>query len=64
MSAPKQTIWREGNRIRRTDGTGYADFVDDDDIRENIDGTRPLHDTFAEAVLAIRQFERASEVSS
>lgn len=56
----RQTIWREGDRIRRTDGTGYADFVTDDDIRANVArGHRdPLHDSFAEAVLAIRAFER------
>lgn len=56
----KQTIWREGDRIRRTDGTGYSDFVSDENIRANIDSDHcdPLHDAFAEAVLAIRAFER------
>ena len=56
----RQTIWREGDRIRRTDGTGYSDFVSDEQIRENIARGHPdpLHDAFAAAVLAIRAFER------
>lgn len=54
----RQTIWREGTRIRRTDGIGYGDQVSDDGIRLHMHGDDPLHDAFAEAVLAIRAFER------
>lgn len=58
-----QTIWREGNRIRRTDGTGYSDRVTYHQILDHIegnDGVDPLSVPFARAVLALRAFERAS----
>jgi hypothetical protein len=56
-----ETIWREGERIRRTNGAGYGDLVPDESIREHIDrnGGDPTFVAFAEAVLAIRAFERA-----
>lgn len=66
----QQTIWREGDRIRRTDGTGYSDRVTDDQIRKHIASHATAQDAnvdpdslfvpFAEAVLAIRAFERAT----
>lgn len=61
-----QTIWREGYRIRRTDGGGYSDRVTDDRIREHIQANLydPLFIAFAKAVLAIRAFERASQGAS
>jgi len=59
-----QTVWREGGRIRRTDGTGYSDRVSDEQIRAHINdsGSDALFVTFARAVLAIREFERMSEI--
>jgi hypothetical protein len=56
-----ETVWRDGNRIRRRDGTGYSDRVPDDQIRAhlfNAADTDPEHTAFALAVLAIRDFER------
>lgn len=58
------TVWREGDRIRASDGTGYSDRVSDETIQGHIDtavdypyvGFVP----FARAVLAIRAFERAA----
>jgi hypothetical protein len=58
-----ETIWREGTRIRRTNGAGYGDLVSDEAIREHIrvhDGDDPTFIAFAEAVLAIRAFERVT----
>lgn len=57
------TVYREGDRIRDTEGTGYHDRVSDEAIVEHIrtvDTTRPHLEfiAFAEAVLAIRRFER------
>jgi hypothetical protein len=64
-----QTVWREGDRIRATDGTGYGDRVSDDEIRNHISmydestSADPEFVSFAEAVLAIRAFERACAAS-
>ena len=64
MRKTQETIWREGNRIRRTNGGGYGDLVSDLDIRRHIrdhnEDDDPTFIPFAEAVLAIRAFERAS----
>lgn len=59
----KQTIWREGERICRTDGSGYGDIVSDETIRGHIalhtvEPADRVFVAFAEAVLAIRAFER------
>ena len=59
-------VWREGSRIRMTDGTGYSDRVTDDEIRAHVEGVkliaRPGREldflVFAEAVLLLRDFER------
>jgi hypothetical protein len=60
-----QTIWREGDRIRRTDGTGYHDMVSDEQIRAHIaDSNEALFVLFARAVLALREFERASSAAA
>jgi lysozyme family protein len=54
-------IWREGGRIRATDGMGYHDRVPDETLAEwAADVTLSEYDrAFAAAVLAIRRFERA-----
>lgn len=57
----KPTVWREGDRIRATDGQGYHDRVTDAEIRGHIPSAGPRaaeHDAFARAVLAIRKYER------
>lgn len=58
----RHTIWREDKRIRATNGMGYADRVTDDDIRGHIANPSGLGGAemiaFAEAVLAIRKYER------
>lgn len=61
----KNTVYREGDRIRASDGTGYHDRVSDDTILEHIRTVDTTGRTwefvaFAEAVLAIRAFERAA----
>ena len=55
-----QTVYREGTRIRATAGQGYSDRVSDDTIREHITqaGGDAEDIAFAEAVLAIRRYER------
>jgi CRISPR/Cas system type I-B associated protein Csh2 (Cas7 group RAMP superfamily) len=62
MSEKQETIWREGDRIRRTNGAGYGDLVSDLEIRRHIrdhaEDDDPTFVAFAEAVLAIRAFER------
>jgi hypothetical protein len=60
-----KTIWREGNRIRETGGSGYGDIVTDDEIRGHLaDPSKGVrwqgYEEFAQAVLAIRAFERAT----
>jgi hypothetical protein len=60
MSAPEATVWREGDRIRATDGMGFADSVPDANLRKyaaNPEST-DFDRRFAAAVLAIREFER------
>jgi hypothetical protein len=58
----KPTIWREGERLRATDGSGYADTVADDQIRGHIRHPGGLGGAqmiaFAKAVLAVREYER------
>lgn len=56
------TVYRDGHRIRDSKGTGYVDDVSDREIRAHI---IRRHDdfvfvAFAEAVLAIRKYERLS----
>jgi hypothetical protein len=55
----KQTVYREGSRIRATNGTGYSDAVNDDTIKVHIEESTQgeEHRLFAEAVLAIRAYE-------
>lgn len=65
MGIPEpQRVWREGNRIRQADGSGFADFVSDDQIQQYaIAATRRgEHDQawFCYMVLAQRSMERAS----
>lgn len=58
----KQTVYREGDRIRATDGQGYHDRVTDEEIRGHMPSQGPRaaeSDAFARAVLAIREYERA-----
>lgn len=62
-------VWREGKRIRRSNGTGYGDTVTDDQIRQHITDARvklPADElgfiVFAEAVLLLREFERRTKV--
>lgn len=68
MTDKTQTVWREGDRIRRSDGTGYVDRVPDDLIQGHITAhdhsSDPLFVPFARAVLAIRAFERASKTEA
>jgi hypothetical protein len=58
-------VWRENDRIRDASGTGYGDMVTDDEIRRHIahDQGRPFIE-FAQAVLALRESERAEPRSS
>lgn len=57
------TVWREGSRIRATNGIGYSDRVTDEQIEGHI-ANHDLDDVewhaFAIAVLAIRAYERAA----
>lgn len=69
LTAP--CVYREGDRIRHTDGTGYSDLVTDAEIIEHhtvyLDGLDIPEDiaefrgkaAFCRAVLALRQVERA-----
>ena len=61
-AVPGQTVYREGSRIRATNGMGYSDAVSDEDIEQHLHEER--NDTtfiaFANAVLAIREYERAA----
>lgn len=64
-----ETVWRESTRIRRADGTGYSDRVSDGMIRAHIEQheAEPADHrfiAFAEAVLAIRKFERLAAATS
>jgi hypothetical protein len=55
-------VWREGDRIRREDGTGYSDRVSDDQIRwhaqDDLAGGRYDQVVFAVSALALRAQER------
>lgn len=55
-----QTIWREGDRLRATDGSGFADRVPDANLEKYAadETSHPYDRNFAAAVLAIRRFER------
>lgn len=64
MNNDTQTVWREGDRIRSQDGTGYSDRVTDRSICEHIRRNRiegessPGFIDFALDVLSLRRAER------
>ena len=55
-------VWRESNRIRKANGTGYNDIVTDDQIWKHIAKSAAERDVahieFALAVLRLRAIER------
>lgn len=57
-----ETVYREGDRIRASNGEGYGDGVEDGAIRGHMPHVGPdayALDAFCRAVLAIREYERA-----
>lgn len=63
MDGYEVKVWREGNRIRKADGTGYGDQVSDHDITQHVrssltDGDYD-HVAFAGALLWLREKERS-----
>lgn len=62
-------VWREGDRIRSKDGTGYADYISDAAIWQHIEDVRARKpnafrdEDFMESVLRLRATERAGVTS-
>lgn len=64
MADMRPTVYREGDRIRASDGQGYHDTVTDEQIRGHMPHAGPFAeevDAFGRAVLAIRAYERAAQ---
>lgn len=59
----REAAWREGDRIRQADGSGFADFVPDEQVRQYMERDivegKPNEAAFCAAVLALRQRERS-----
>lgn len=68
MNGYVTSVWREGDRIRAADGTGYSDRVSDEAIWEHIGESAKTHNVehlgFAIAVLRLREQERATAPSA